>query len=584
MHVVATAGHVDHGKSTLVRLLTGMEPDRWAEERRRGMTIDLGFAWTVLPSGEQVAFVDVPGHERFVANMLAGVGPAPAAMLVVAADEGWMPQSEEHLAALDALDVRHGLLVVSRADLADPAPALAQARARLARSSLAPADSVVVSATTGQGVDVLRDALDRLVSRLPPPRRDAAVRMWVDRAFTVRGAGTVVTGTLPAGTVRVGDALVLARTAAVVRVRALESLRQRRHEVGAVARVAVNLRGVDVTDVRRGDALLTPGSATLTDVVDVRVSEVPGHTQLVLHVGSAAVAAHVRPLGGDLVRLRLAAPLPLRAADRALLRDPGRHLVVAGVTVLDVAPPPLTRRGAGPARSRELADVRAPDPDDEVRRRGMLRRRQLVEMGVAGEPQQAVAAGEWWVAEHAWTRLQRRLEQVVAEHDAEHPLDPGIAPEAARVLLGLDDVALVEALAATVAQLETARGRILRRGSAPVLPARVEQALSSVLDRLADAPFVAPEAPDLAALGLGTREIAAASRAGRILRLGDVVLAPGADDEAVRRLAQLPQPFTTSQAREALGTTRRVAIPLLEHLDAQRRTRRVDATRRVVLR
>src|SRR4051794_10529846 len=177
VHVVATAGHVDHGKSTLVRALTGMEPDRWAEERRRGMTIDLGFAWTGLPSGETVAFVDVPGHERFVSNMLAGVGPVPAAMIVVAADEGWMPQSAEHLAALHALDVRHGLLVVTRADLADPGPATGQALAEIAATSLGRVAAVAVSGRTGAGLDDLRAALDRLVAALPGPDPDAPVRL-----------------------------------------------------------------------------------------------------------------------------------------------------------------------------------------------------------------------------------------------------------------------------------------------------------------------------------------------------------------------------------------------------------------------
>src|ERR1700743_2995859 len=164
MYVVATAGHVDHGKSTLVRALTGMEPDRWAEERRRGMTIDLGYAWMTLPGGEQLAFVDVPGHERFVPNMLAGLGPGPAVMFVVAADGGWMPQSAEHLAAVDALGVRHGLLAVTRADLADPAPAIRQARAEIARTSLVPVEAVAVSAVTGQGLDELRSALAPPVS------------------------------------------------------------------------------------------------------------------------------------------------------------------------------------------------------------------------------------------------------------------------------------------------------------------------------------------------------------------------------------------------------------------------------------
>ncbi|HEY1973382.1 MAG TPA: GTP-binding protein, partial [Pseudonocardia sp.] len=226
MQVIATAGHVDHGKSTLLRALTGMEPDRWAEERRRGMTIGLGFVWTRLPGGRTVAFVDVPGHERFVDTMLAGVGPVPAVLFVVAADEGWMPQSEEHLDALDALGTRHGLLVITRSDRLDPELALTEASERLAGSSLAGLDAVCVSATTGAGMDRLRSGLATLLDRMPKPDPDADVRLWVDRAFTIRGAGTVVTGTLAAGRLRVDDQLVLEPGGRPVRVRGLQSLGQ----------------------------------------------------------------------------------------------------------------------------------------------------------------------------------------------------------------------------------------------------------------------------------------------------------------------------------------------------------------------
>ena len=224
MQVIATAGHVDHGKSTLVRALTGMEPDRWAEERRRGLTIDLGFAWFTLPSGQQVAFVDVPGHERFVPNMLAGVGAVPAVLFTVAADEGWMPQSEEHLAAVDALGITHGLLAVTRSDLADPAQARRQALGRLAATSLGEVEAVAVSARTGRGMPALRDALDRLAARLPQPDPAAPVRLWVDRAFQIRGSGTVVTGTLPAGTIRERQELLLTPSMDAARVRGMGQL------------------------------------------------------------------------------------------------------------------------------------------------------------------------------------------------------------------------------------------------------------------------------------------------------------------------------------------------------------------------
>ncbi|MDQ6649412.1 MAG: selenocysteine-specific translation elongation factor, partial [Actinomycetota bacterium] len=360
MHVVATAGHVDHGKSTLVRALTGMEPDRWAEERRRGMTIDLGYAWATLPSGEQVAFVDVPGHQRFIANMLAGVGPAPAVLMVVAADEGWRRQSAEHLAAVDALGVGHGLLAVTRSDVADPAAATAQALDHIAASSLGTVEAVAVSGLTGAGLGELRAALDRLVGALPPPADDPRLRLWVDRVFTIRGSGTVVTGTLGAGTLRVGDELAIAPGGQRVRVRGLESLKARVDVVSAVARVAVNLRGVDLAAVRRGDALVTPGAWTPADEVDVRLRGADPRDlprQLVLHLGSAGVGVRVRPLGPDTARLALDSRLPLQAGDRALLRDPGEQRVAAGVLVLDVAPPELRRRGSAAARAGTLATV-----------------------------------------------------------------------------------------------------------------------------------------------------------------------------------------------------------------------------------
>ncbi|HEU5269591.1 MAG TPA: GTP-binding protein, partial [Jatrophihabitans sp.] len=269
MHVVATAGHVDHGKSTLVRALTGMEPDRWAEERRRGMTIDLGYAWTTLPSGAELAFVDVPGHQRFIGNMLAGLGPAPAVLFVVAADEGWSRQSAEHLAAVHALGLRHGLLAVTRSDLADPGPALADGLSRIARSSLGEVAGLPVSGVTGAGLAELREALDELVARLPAPDPAGRIRLWVDRSFTVRGSGTVLTGTLGAGTVRVGDTLQLQGKS--VTVRAVQSLNQPRQAAAAVARVALNVRGVGRHEVRRGDVLLSPDAWHCTSVLDVRL-------------------------------------------------------------------------------------------------------------------------------------------------------------------------------------------------------------------------------------------------------------------------------------------------------------------------
>ncbi|TCK26087.1 selenocysteine-specific translation elongation factor [Pseudonocardia endophytica] len=597
MHVVCTAGHVDHGKSTLVRTLTGMEPDRFAEERRRGMTIDLGFAWTTLPGGDTVAFVDVPGHERFVSTMLAGAGPVPAALFVVAADEGWMPQSAEHADALEAIGVSRGLLVVTRSDLLDPELAGEDARAELAaRGWDWPA--VAVSATTGSGIDALRSALEELVGGLPAPDAGADVRFWVDRAFTVRGSGTVVTGTLPAGTLRTGDELELdtGDGPLTVGVRALQALGEPVDEAHPVARVAVNLRGVPRDRVRRGDVLLS-GRWLRAGEIDVRLGGLRGEpaatdlpTELTLHAGSVAVPVRVRPLGpddGGLVRLRLARPLPLRIGDRAVLRDPGGRRVLAGVTVLDVAPPALRRRGAAARRADDLADATGtPDATAELTRRGAVRADDLRAMGIPQPDVDGLAArvpgGAGWLLDPDRAGAAARdLAAAVAAHDRTDPLDPGLPLAAARRAAGLPDSALVPVVLAASRDagprdLVVDGGRV-RSATGGGLPDAVRAAMDALHAELTDTPFAAPDADRLAALGLGPRELASLERAGELLRITpgtspEVVLLPDAEDRAVALLAELDEEFTLSAARQALATTRRVAVPLLERLARNGRT------------
>jgi selenocysteine-specific elongation factor len=588
--VVATAGHVDHGKSTLVRALTGMEPDRLAEERRRGLTIDLGFAWTRLASGTDLAFVDVPGHERFVTTMLAGAGPVPAVLMVVAADEGWMPQSAEHLDALDALGVAHGLLVVTRCDLLDPEPAREDALAEIARSSLGAVRVVEVCAPRGEGLDALRTALDGLVAAVPEPDPDADVRLWTDRAFSIRGAGTVVTGTLGAGSIRVGDELEL--HGRQVHVRGLQSLGEPVDLARGVARVAVNLRGIPREAVARGDALLSPGAWLAPAEVDVALRGVRGGDpgplarEVTLHVGSAAVAVRVRPLGPGFVRLRPERRLPLRIGDRAVLRDPGRRTVVAGVTVLDVHPPALRRRGAAARRAAELAEPGVGTAAGELHRRGMVRAADMVAMGVPRAEVEAVApaarADGWLVAPARAQEAVAALAAAVRDHDAAEPLDPGLTIEAARRAAELPTPGLVAAVLAAVAPGDQGGAPELRDGRvhlgrARALPERVRAALEALRTDLTADPFRAPESNRLAQLGLGSRELAALVRAGELVAIADgIVLLPDAPDRAVELLRGLGPTFTLSEARQALGTTRRVAVPLLEHLARTGRTARVD--------
>ncbi|EPD64051.1 selenocysteine-specific translation elongation factor [Streptomyces sp. HGB0020] len=585
MRVLATAGHVDHGKSALVRALTGMEPDRYEEERRRGLTLDLGFVWTRLGTdGEHLAFVDVPGHEKFVATMLAGAGPVPAVLFVVAADQGWQPQSEEHLAILDALGVRHAVLAVTRSDLADPGPTTADAVARMAATTLGTVPAIAVSSVTGTGLDELRARLAQLADALPVPPADADVRLWLDRAFTVRGHGTVVTGTLGAGTLRVGDRLMTGDGRSMLRVRGLQALHEDRSAVSGVARVAVNVHGSGADELRRGDVLLTPERWLRAGSVDVRVvgepvADLPRN--VTLHLGTAAVPVTVRRLGEDTARLTLGRELPLRVGDRAVLREPGGRRMPCAAFVLDVRPPRLARRGAGRARAAELATMTgAPDGVEEVRRRGLIRRTDLLAMGVPAPS--APVAGDWLADPAHWARLRERLVEEVERHAAEHDLEPGLPTEAARRLLDLPDRVLVDALASAAPRLTVRQGRLYADdGLATSLPPAVRTAVEAVREELATAPFRAPDAGRLAELGLTRKAVAAAQAAGALLRIADgIVLLPDSAARAAAVLARLPQPFTASEARKALDTTRRVAVPLLEHLDAQGFTERVDDVRR----
>jgi selenocysteine-specific elongation factor len=452
------------------------------------------------------------------------------------------------------------VFVISKADLADPSPVVGQVRQRFSGAPV----------VLGTDLDRVRAELLALVDRLPQPNRDADVRLWVDRSFTVRGAGTVVTGTLAAGTIRVGDEVEHAGRR--VTVRGLQSLGRDQIEVAAVARVAVNLRGVDRQHIGRGDTVRTPGAWLDTAEIDVALRSAGQlHRQLVLHVGSAAIPVYVRPLGTAAARLRLARPLPLRVGDIGLLRDPGEHRIAAGIEVLDVRPPQLARRGAARAKAEELASGRARPPV-------CARANDLRAMGFAAI---GLRVGDWIVDQQWWAERRQQMMTAVQRWSAEHDIAAGMPLETLRQQVGLPAAGLVPKLLDGTG-FEVADGVVRPPGA--VLPPRVDKAIRTVEEWLAADPFHAPEADELAELKLGTREVAAAVRAGRMARIADgVVLGPDAFDRAAAVLKTLPQPFTVSEARRALRTTRRVAVPLLEQLDARRITRRADDGTRTVV-
>ena len=356
MHVVATAGHVDHGKSTLIKALTGTDPDRLEEEKARGLTIDLGFAGAKLPSGRGISFIDVPGHVRFLKNMLAGVGGVDACIFVVAATEGWKPQSEEHLRILSLLGIRHGIVALTKVGhVDDELVTIAQMEIadRTEGTFLGDAPIVPVDAIDGHGMDDLMTALDQLLDVTPTARDDKKPRLWIDRVFAAKGAGTVVTGTLTGGMVRVEDELSVLPQNAAVRVRGLQSQYADRTKVGPGNRVAANLSGVSHDQLRRGDVLVRPDDWHVTHTVDASLQVLESLDRPVtrrgahlLYLGSGEHPVRVRVLGPDAiepgatgaVRMHLPIGLPLVPGDRFILRESGQGVTLGGGEILDVDP------------------------------------------------------------------------------------------------------------------------------------------------------------------------------------------------------------------------------------------------------
>ncbi|HKZ50290.1 MAG TPA: selenocysteine-specific translation elongation factor, partial [Dehalococcoidia bacterium] len=352
MFVIGTAGHVDHGKSALVRALTGIDPDRLPEEKAREMTIDLGFAWLRLPSGIETSIVDVPGHERFLRNMLAGVGGINLALLVVAADEGVMPQTREHLAVLDLLDVKHGVLVITKKDLVDDdwlELVAADVREVVAGTCLAQAPLVPCSAVTGEGLEELLAIIAAELARVPPPRDVGRPRLTIDRVFTVAGFGTVVTGTLIDGSLAVGQEVDVLPGGLRARIRGLQTHRQKIERALPGSRTAVNLAGLSPDELSRGMVVTTPGWLSPTTAVDVRlraVSYLPHPIRHNLHVtfytGAAEVEGTVRLLDRDALgpgedgwaQVRLAEPVAVVRGDGFIIRTPND--TVGGGKVVDI--------------------------------------------------------------------------------------------------------------------------------------------------------------------------------------------------------------------------------------------------------
>lgn len=602
--VIGTAGHVDHGKTALVRALTGVDTDRWEEEKRRGITIDLGFAPLDLGGGLAASIVDVPGHEHFVRNMVAGATGVDAALLVVAADEGVMPQTVEHVAILEFLGVATGVVAVSKADLAEPEwldLVLADVTERLAGSAVRWEPPVLVSAATGAGLDDLRAALARAAERTRARAADDLFRLPVDRVFSVAGAGTVVTGTAWSGAVGVGESVEVLPAGHAARVRSIEVHGEARQRAEPGRRTALALAGLGRDAVARGDVVVAGEGWRATGTLDVLVTLLPGvrplgqRSRVRLHLGTAEVLARVTPAEREIAsgttgaaRLRLEVPTVARWGDRAVLRSYSPVTTIGGCVVVDPWPAARPRRPhAVPARAvsdavaRTVAFVRAGAraglaPADLPVRVGV--RPPEVETVVRAVVAQGIArAGARLVPAGALASAREVVLRAVDAHHRAHPLEPGIPKERVRAVVA--DAALADQVLAGLAEAgdvvvagDTVRRPDFRAG----VPAAQQVHAEAVRRVLVEAGPHGATGADLEAAAPGAAVVTLAEffvRQGVAVRVGggryyDRVALEQLRDavlDEVRRLGRA----TPAELRARTGLTRKYLIPVLEWLDAR---------------
>ena len=605
---MGTAGHIDHGKTSLVRALTGIETDRLAEEKRRGISIDLGFAYLTLANGRRISFVDVPGHERFIKNMLAGAGGIQAVLLIVAADESVKPQTREHFEICRLLGIKYGLVVLTKTDIATVeqiAAARADVQKLCAGSFLDSAPVIEVSAVTGQGLSGLKSELAALAGHISPRDRSGFARLPVDRSFAMKGFGTVVTGTLWSGTLRMGDTVQLQPGKREARIRGIQVHGQQVEAAVAGNRTAVNLAGRDHTEIQRGSVLTHRDGLDSTTLLDVSLDwldaeDIPSkREEFVLHVGTSETAVTLKTFSGTFARLWLSEAVLTLPGDRFILRRPSPARTVAGGTVIDAFPPARLNRAKAAARVRALAQA---DGAQRVRllieeSAGGRRVADLVKLtGLPGPDVKALVArseelvlveAAQRVVTKAWVdRMRRKLLELLTAFHAGNPAAAGVPMALARMKLEPNVASVVfenfpavrvdgdlVALATHRPQLSTQESRSLHQiehafrqgGFQP--PSPLEVLKSSGTD---------------AKKGRGMLE--ALVKDNRLVRVSEDVIFHAEVVTHIRKslAAHKGRKFSVPQFKEWTQISRKYAIPLLEYLDRQHVTRR-EGDARVVL-
>jgi len=628
--VIGTAGHVDHGKSSLVRALTGINPDRLREEQLREMTIDLGFAWVTLPSGRDVSIVDVPGHEDFIKNMLAGVGGIDLALLVVAADEAVMPQTREHLAILDLMRIPRGVVALTKADLIEDPDWLdlvaEEVREAIAHSTLASAPIVPVSVVSGQGLAHLLTTIDRLLDEAKPRPDLGLPRLPIDRVFSIAGFGTVVTGTLTGGHLDIGDTVAIVPGDRAARIRGLQSHKTKVQRATPGMRVAANLTGVTVDDLSRGQVITVPGALAPTTLVDVYLQVIRDAPWPVRHsmpveffTGAASAGGRIRLLERDELeageegwaQVQLSDPIAVARRDRFVVRMPSPSVTLGGGEIVDAHPVRRHRRNdaevvrrlqslyEGDAAGTLLALLNQGTPLGAA---GVVRRSQLEEEAAESALRELLATGEvlalsdrpegqplasWsglLMSRQDWDNVLERASLLLAQFHSAQPLRAGMSREEFRSRLGL-----VNEWGNALIERAQAEGRLVLVGDIVALPghrvelsAEQENKIDKLMDLFHATPYTPPGWGEVeAALGADLSQYLVET--GRLVRLGDAVVFEAAVlEDMVARLRQSVGSggtFTVAQARDIFGTSRKYIVAFLEELDRRRITRRLGDER-----
>ncbi|MCD6552763.1 MAG: selenocysteine-specific translation elongation factor [Anaerolineae bacterium] len=631
-HVIGTAGHVDHGKSALVQAMTGINPDRLKEEQEREMTIDLGFAWLTLPSGERVGIVDVPGHKDFIKNMLAGVGGIDAALFVVAADEGVMPQTREHLAILDLLKVPGGVVAVTKIDLVEDQEWLELVMADLAEqltgSCLERAEIIPVSARTGEGLPELIAALDRYLTTSAARPDLGRPRLPIDRVFTIAGFGTVVTGTLIEGTLQVGQEVEILPQGLKARIRGLQTHKQKIDVAVPGSRVAVNLTGVSTDQLRRGDVVTMPGWLRPTTLVDVRLHYLADNprplrhnTQVDFFSGAAEVVARVRLLGQETLQpgqtgwaqLRLESPVALVKHDRFIIRQPSPSRTLGGGMVVEPYPGRKHRRFRPEVIAR-LETLAHGTPQEilllSLETRQPCEARELIRRcglpgDVAAETLQALlqggqilvldedkptaipnaAASTWYlITEAGWRGLLERLSGYLRAYHALHRLRKGMPREELKSRLRMTGKLFSQVISMAVSEghLVEENGAIRLSTHEVRFGAEQQRQVDALLATFRRHPYTTPSFAECEA-SVGAEVLSALIEQGQLIRISDDVLyLPETYQEMVERVvAHLKSDgaITVAQVRDMFNASRKYALALMTHLDERRITKRVGDER-----